>query len=172
MITSTFTFTNTVGLGHAHIYTSRLPSTVYGVQIKTESDHALAILYMGSYNQKIQNGEPSPAIFFNLSEFRFPHYIQDTGQYEKVHEIKDLYIAMWKLVFKYFSILLMAFIWIALEHKFEIWVSYCRLLSKVTHNTLILSDDGIVFPSTEIDMGGLSNLSREIHWNLSRLASI
>ena len=42
-----------MGLGHAHIYTSQLPSTLYGVQIKTESDHALAILYMDSYNQKI-----------------------------------------------------------------------------------------------------------------------
>ena len=52
-----------VGLGHAHIYTSRLPSTVYGVQIKTESDHASEIFYMVSYNQKIQNGEPSPATF-------------------------------------------------------------------------------------------------------------
>ena len=48
----------------------------------------------------------------------------------------------------------MAFIWAdAFKHKFEIWVSYCRLLSKVTPNTLILSEDGIVFPSMEVDIG-------------------
>ena len=35
----------------------------------------------------------------------------------------------------------MAYIWIdVLEHEIEIWVSYFRLLSKVTPNTLILSD--------------------------------
>ena len=49
-------------------------------------------------------------------------------------------------MFKYFPILFMAFIWIdALEHKFEIWASYCRLLSKITPNTLILSEDSVSF---------------------------
>ena len=83
----------------------------------------------------------------------------------------DSNIAIWQSVFRYFSNVFMAFIWVvALEHKFEIWVSYCRLLSKVTPNTLILSEDGIVFPSTEIDIGGLPNLSREMNWNLSGFA--
>ena len=40
--------------------------------------------------------------FSNLSEFRFPQNIQETGQYEKLDEIKDLYIAIRQSVFKYF----------------------------------------------------------------------
>ena len=122
---------------------------------------------MGSYNPKIQNVEPSPAIF-RIHQFRFPQNIQDTGQYEKLGEIKDVYIAIRQCVFKYFPIVFMAFIWVdTLEHQFEIWVGllYCRLLSKVTSNTSILSEDGIVFPSTEIDIGGLPNLQpREMYF--------
>ena len=136
-----------MGLGHAHIYTSRFSSTLYGVQIKTGSDHALAILYMGSsYDPEIQNEEPSPAMFPIYLSFVSHKKILDTGQYEKLDVIKDLYIAIRRPVFKYFQILFMAFIWIdALERKFEIWVLYCRLVSKVTPNTLTLSEDGIVF---------------------------
>ena len=59
---------------------------------------------MGSYNQKIQNGEPSPTNFSNLSEFRVPQNIQDTGQHEKLDEIKDLYIAMRQSIFQCFPI--------------------------------------------------------------------
>ena len=32
--------------------------------------------------------------FSNLSEFRVPQNIQDTGQYDKFDEIKDSYIAI------------------------------------------------------------------------------
>ena len=100
--------------------------------------------------------------FSNLSEFRFPQNIQETWQYEKSYEIKDLYIAIRQSVFRYFPILFRTFIWIgALGHKIEIWVSYCRLLSKVTPGTIILSEVGLVFPSTEMDIGGLPNLSRK-----------
>ena len=85
---------------------------------------------MGSYNHKKKRRALS-CIFSNLSEFRFPQNIQETGQYEKLDEIKDLYIAIPQSVFKHFPIIFMAFIWVdALEHKFEIWVLYCRFLSK------------------------------------------
>ena len=90
---------------------------------------------------------------------------------EKKDEIKDLYKDT-PIRMEYFPIRFMAFIWIdAYENKLEIWVLYFKPLSKVTPNTLILSEDGIVFPST----GGLPNLSREMHWNqwnLSGFASI
>ena len=53
----------------------------------------------------------------------------------------------------------MAFIWIdALEHRFEICLLYFRLLSKVTPNTLILSEDGIVFPSILKEQSLFSNV--------------
>ena len=126
------------GLGHAHIYTSRSPNTLYGVQIMTESYHALANRYMGSYNQTNKTKRRALSCnFSNLSEFRLPQNIQETGQYEKLDEIKDLYIAIRQSVFKYFPILFMAFIWVdALEHNFEIWVLYrLLLLFKVTHST-------------------------------------
>ena len=47
--------------GHAHIFIAKY--IIYGVQIRTESYHALANPYMGSYSQKIKNEEPSLAIF-------------------------------------------------------------------------------------------------------------
>ena len=60
------------GLDHTHIYTSRLPNTSYGVQIETESCHALANHYMGSCKQTIQSGEPSPAFFSQFIRISFP----------------------------------------------------------------------------------------------------
>ena len=54
--------------------------------------HALANRYMGSCNQK-KRGAIS-CNFSNLSEFLVPQKIQETGQYEKLDEIKDLYIAI------------------------------------------------------------------------------
>ena len=45
---------------------------------------------MDSYYQKKQNGEPSPAIFLIYLNFvSRPQNIQETGQYEKLEEIKD-----------------------------------------------------------------------------------
>ena len=160
------------GLGHAHIYSFRLPSTWYVVQIKTKSYHALANRYVVSYNQKMQHEGPSPATFPIYLNFVSHKTSRTPGNIKKMDEIKDLYIAIRQSVFEYCPVLLMAFTGIdALEHKIEIWVSYCRLVSKVTPNTLILSEDGIVFPSTEMDIGRLPNLLREIHWNLSGFAS-
>ena len=48
----------------------------------TESYHALANRYMGSYNQKKTKRRALSCSFSNLSEFRFPQNIQETGQYE------------------------------------------------------------------------------------------
>ena len=148
-----------MGLGQAHISTFRLLNTLYVVQIKTKSCHALSNRYMVQHSQKIQNMEPSPASFPIYLNF-VPHKTSRTsGNMKKVDEIKDLYIETRQSVSKYFPILFMTFIWIgALEHKIEIWVTYCRLLSKVIPNTLILSDGGIAFPPVEMDIGGLPNL--------------
>ena len=60
-----------MGLCHIHIYTSLLPNTLYGGQTKTKNYHGLANRYMGSHNQRIQNGEPSPAIFLTYHNFVF-----------------------------------------------------------------------------------------------------
>ena len=123
------------GLGHAQIHTSPLPNNLYGGHKKTKSSHALTNRYMRWNSQKIQSGEPAPAIVIRIS---FPTTHSGPRTIWNHDEIKDLYKAIRQSALGYIPILFMALIWIdARGYRFEIWVSYFRS-SNVAPYTLIL----------------------------------
>ena len=141
--------------------------------IKIESYHAWVDQYKAKFYHYRRNAELFLEFFSSFLEFFLPQKNHVIGQYVKFEAIKVLNICNRLSSFRCFEILFNAFICRdALVQIFEIWSLNFNLLSNVMPSTLILSQDGIVWPWTEIEDGTNPFRSIAKNWNLSAFASI